>query len=219
MQLPLLGCAQPSASGLWVGTRPGQHCPQLPGVLVGDGDQGLVVADPSAQHDDPLLQTRQLFRDSRRCFRRVAAKTLRAPAQAGVRKVVPSPRDPTKFASCPAARLTGRETELRRKLASVPEHRCVAHAGGHGVSRDESDAGRSCARFASGSLRLLGRDLPVALPIRASSASSWSRTLWINPRRAGDKVVSNLPCQKRTQCFGPGSTINPELGEQTLGHG
>jgi hypothetical protein len=40
-----------------VGLALRQHRPQLPGVLVGDGDQGLVIADPSVEHDDPLLQT------------------------------------------------------------------------------------------------------------------------------------------------------------------
>ena len=61
--------------GLWVVSLAlRQRRPQLPYELVGDGDQGLLIADPSVEHDDPLLQTSQLFREARRCFRSVAAR-------------------------------------------------------------------------------------------------------------------------------------------------
>ena len=33
----------------------GQQCPKLPGIFVGNGDQGLVIAHPHIQTDDPLL--------------------------------------------------------------------------------------------------------------------------------------------------------------------
>jgi len=61
VQLPLLGDSGPLPGLRVVGLALRQHRPQLPGVLVGDGDECLVVADPPVERDDPLLQTGQLF--------------------------------------------------------------------------------------------------------------------------------------------------------------
>ena len=40
-----------------VGFAVGQDGPEDPGVLVGDGDQGLVVTHSSVQCDDPLFES------------------------------------------------------------------------------------------------------------------------------------------------------------------
>ena len=56
--MALLGrCARVARCGVRVVTFPTrEECPADPGVLVGDGDEALVVADAVAQSHDPVLE-------------------------------------------------------------------------------------------------------------------------------------------------------------------
>lgn len=58
-----------------------QCCLQLLGMLVGDGDQGLAVADPPVEGDDSLLQTNQpLWRLTLLSVERRPCRTASAPS-------------------------------------------------------------------------------------------------------------------------------------------
>ena len=56
--MALLGrCARVARCGMWIVTLPTrEECPTDPGVLVGDGDEALVIADAVAQSHDPVLK-------------------------------------------------------------------------------------------------------------------------------------------------------------------
>ena len=56
--MALLGrCARVARCGVRVVTFPTrEECPADPGVLVGDGDEALVIADPVAQSHDLVLK-------------------------------------------------------------------------------------------------------------------------------------------------------------------
>src|SRR5215467_1059564 len=57
--------AQAARCGVRVVTLPArEECPADPGVLVGDGDEALVIADALPQSHDPVFQLRALVGSS-----------------------------------------------------------------------------------------------------------------------------------------------------------